>query len=159
MSSASVCLSHTDAWAYAMSRCPWPGRVTSAPIVRSSSTSTSHSIEPMADPSWCIRHCTLVLCVGIMGASQLLSNAPSGHGIAPMTSLVGSSHKAETLSCLRGENVNHTKPHAVAATECIPHISWSPCVHARVPSVCHRHTQGCAMVSPWCGQSPALVPP
>ena len=35
---------------------------------------------------------------------------------------------------------------------CTPHMSWSPCVRARVASVCPRHAQGRAMVPPWCGQ-------
>ena len=51
-----------------------------ASFVRSSSIATSHGIVPMAEPSWCIRHCTPVLCEGIMGVSQLLYNAPLGHG-------------------------------------------------------------------------------
>ena len=65
-----------------------------ASTVRSSSIATSHGIAPMADLSWCTGHCTSVLCVGIMGVSQLLSNAPLDHGIAPMASSAGSLHKA-----------------------------------------------------------------
>ena len=61
--------------------------------VRSNSIATSHDIVFMADPSWCTGHYAPVLCVGIMGASQLLSGAPSGHGIAPMASSSGSPHK------------------------------------------------------------------
>ena len=64
------------------------------PTIRSSSIATSHDIALMADPSWCIGHCTPVLYIGIMGASQLLSSAPSGYIITLIASLVGSPHKA-----------------------------------------------------------------
>ena len=37
-------------------------------------------------------------------------------------------------------------------------MSWSPCVLARVLSVCPRHAQGHAMVPPWCDQDFPLVP-
>ena len=63
-------------------------------------------------------------------------------------------------SCLRAEEVGRTRPRAVAVTGCILHMSWSPCVHARVPSMCPRHAQGRAMVAPWCGQGfPLVLPP
>ena len=80
VSSASMCLPHTDVWAHAMSRCPWPRRVACFHY-----QVQLHSYEP-----W---HCILVLCIGIMVASNLLSSAPSGHGIVPMTFSASSSHK------------------------------------------------------------------
>ena len=48
---------------------------------------------------------------------------------------------------------------AVAATGCTPHMSWSPCVRARISSVCPRHAHGYAMVPPWCCQCFSLVLP
>ena len=53
---------------------------------------------------------------------------------------------------MHGEKVSRTRPRVVVVTGCTPHMSWSPCVHARVLSVCPRHAQGRAMVPPWCGQ-------
>ena len=128
-----------------------------ASTVRSSSIATSHGIAPMANPSWCTGHCAFVLCVGIMRVSQLLSSAPLDHDIAPMASSAGSPHKAEAPSCLRGEEVGHTRPHAFTAMRCTPHMSWSPCVYAHMSSVCPRHAQGRAIVPPWCGQSFPLM--
>ena len=94
---------------------------------------TSHGIAPMVDPSWCTGHCAPVLCVGILvRVSYRLE--PSDHGIAPMVSSAGSPHKASMPSCLRGERVGRTRPHAVAATGCTAHMLWSPCVLARVAS-------------------------
>ncbi|WKA03515.1 hypothetical protein VitviT2T_021618 [Vitis vinifera] len=63
------------------------GLLLSLPV--SGSASTSHGIAPMAVPSWCTGHCTPVLCIGIRVLVGCLSDAPSGHGIAPMVFLVG----------------------------------------------------------------------
>ena len=41
-----------------------------APTIKSSSTSMSHGIAPMAVPSWYTGHCAPVPCVGIMGSSK-----------------------------------------------------------------------------------------
>ena len=117
-----------------------------ASTVRSNSIATSHDIAPMADPSWCTGHCALVLCVSIMGVSQLLSSALSCHGIAPMASSVGSLHKALAPSCLHGEEIGCTRPRVIAAIGCTPHMSWSPCVRVHVSSMCPSTSKAVS----WC---------
>nr|CAN83949.1 hypothetical protein VITISV_043671 [Vitis vinifera] len=100
----------------------------------------------MANPSWCTGHCALVLCVGIMvRVSYCLE--PSDHDIVPMVSSVGSPHKAQAPSCLRGEGVGCTRPHAVAATGCTPHMSWSSCVCVLESRLCVLRTPKAV---PWC---------
>ena len=105
---------------------------------------TSHGIAPMADPSWYTGHCAPVLCVGILvrvsyWRHQTMALRPWFHQLTHRTRL-RSPH-----ACV-GRGVGHTRPRAVAATGCTPHMSWGPCVYARVASC----VLGTPKVVPWC---------
>nr|CAN73575.1 hypothetical protein VITISV_008297 [Vitis vinifera] len=114
------------------------------------SASTSHGIAPMAVPSWCTGHCAPVLCIGTRVLVGCLSDAPSGHGIAPMVFLAGS--LAQGLCALvlaRGGARPHHAPcccsHGLHAT----HVVEPMCA-------CSVAMPGCLWF-PWCGQGSSLV--
>ena len=129
------------------------GLLLSLPV--SGSASTNHGIVPMAVPSWCTGHCAPVLCIGTRVLVGCLSDAPSGHGIAPMVFLAGL--LAQGLGALvlaRGGARPHHAPcccsHGLHATHVVEPMR-----------ACSIAMPGCLLSAvkarSWCGQGSPLV--
>ena len=182
-------LPHIDAWPHAMSRCPWYGTCVRLHLITRLlvpypchappiplvyllyqcllSSHLSHSTEP-----WYCTHGLVILVHRALRPYAMHRHvefdsvaclvALLRHVIAPMAFWTNSMHKSLGLFMLtwgRGEGIGRTRPYAITATRCTPHMLWSPCVHASVSPMRPRHTQGRAMVPHWCDQGLALVPP
>ncbi|RVX12390.1 hypothetical protein CK203_010512 [Vitis vinifera] len=119
------------------------------------SASTSHGIAPMAVPSWCTGHCAPVLCIGIRVLVGCLSDAPSGHGIAPMVFLAGLLAQGLGALVLAREGARpHHAPcccsHGLHAT----HVVEPMCACSIAMPGC---LLGAVKARPWCGQGSPLV--
>ena len=139
------------------------GLLLSLPV--SGSASTNHGIVPMAVPSWCTGHCAPVLCIGTRVLVGCLSDAPSGHGIAPMVFLAGS--LAQGLGALvlaRGGARPHHAPcccsHGLHATHVVePMRACSIAMHVlSTPKTLPGCLLGAVKARPWCS-SPLRHPP
>ena len=139
------------------------GLLLSLPV--SGSASTSHGIAPMAVPSWCTGHCAPVLCIGTRVLVGCLSDAPSGHGIAPMVFLAGL--LAQGLGALlpaRGGDRPHHAPcccsHGLHATHVVePMRACLIAMHVlSTPKALPGCLLGAVKARPWCS-SPLRHPP
>nr|CAN71788.1 hypothetical protein VITISV_031914 [Vitis vinifera] len=154
------------------------GLLLSLPV--SGSASTSHGIAPMAVSSWCTGHCAPVLCIGTRVLVGCLSDAPSGHGIAPMVLLAGSlaqglcalvlarggarPHHA-LCCCSHGLHATHVVEPMCACSVAMPGcllgaVKARPCPSAfKVRMVPVWLALGERLAHPWCARDACLARP
>ena len=87
-----------------------------------------------------LAHCLRAPCLAIDSQHRAMALRPWFLQLPHYTSLW-------VPSCQLGKEVGRTRPCAVVATGCTPHMSWSPCVCVLV---CHPCVLGTPKVVPWC---------